>query len=935
MESIDSIQFEEYVNSYLDRYLESINQNKEYFNIEFYEYLLKQIFDFSFKTILTLFYSFKKENLLKGNTAKERYSYFDNYSATDEFHNLVDEMYPLLKMKLDKMINNHITNYSDLIERIEKDKLEIYDKFRIDLDNIENWHIKYGVSDVHRGLKSICIIETNNKKIVYKPRSGKIDIFWGIFIDWFNSKNPSLKLNTNKILDKGEYHWQEYIDCKPCESESEIKNLYYRMGTLAAMAYVFKIEDLHMENIIVKEEFPYIVDLETIFQLNGFQNEKSKVKNATKILNKEIRQSILSTQLFPVPSKFYDSDVDISGITGKGGQIIKNGKIKIINQFTEDIEVIRVDNFTENKNNIGRIKDNFIDPKDYIKDITEGFKEGYMLLQNNKKEIMQLINSKKLFNDIYPRYLFRNTNLYAMILEMSKNPKYLKDKSELDRLYHFLSNENKNFKFKNVYQSEIADLLDDDIPYFYGCINDKVIYNSKGRECFILNKTPMTEVKERINSLNQRDLCNQIDYIVKSMTKQKKTWNSTRKKTDYYTIKSLDGNCSFIEAAKNIGDTLISKAVIDVKTETITWLNIQNTFPTWTIKPQDAFLYSGLAGNALFFSSLYLETKDIKYKKMLQKILNTIKIDIDNIKNKSSSAYNGIVSLAYLYAVLYNQTKEENMLWESVGIIKSYRSEILQNKYYDIVDGLSGILVVVLNIYELSKDKGLADLAMEIGNDIISNIQIKEEAACWHKGNGIELMLTGFSHGLAGVTYAIGKLNKTLQRKRYMSLIEILIKIENSYYCADVENWIDLRSEGITSSTNSPIHWCHGAAGIGLSRLKNKDIINTSIDVDKALKAVIRNGLYRESDCLCHGNLGNLELLLEIYKSSDDSSLYKKAINRATEIIIEGEYGNGYRNGIGQAFDSPSFMLGLPGIGYEMLRMSDPTKYPSVLLLEV
>lgn len=203
------------------------------------------------------------------------------------------------------------------------------------------------------------------------------------------------------------------------------------------------------------------------------------------------------------------------------------------------------------------------------------------------------------------------------------------------------------------------------------------------------------------------------------------------------------------------------------------------------------------------------------------------------------------------------------------------------------------------------------------------------------KGNNDELMIAGFSHGLAGVSYALGKLYKMTNYKGHISIIDNLIKVENNYYNGDIENWIDLRSEDTLSLNNSPIHWCHGATGIGLSRLKNKDIIDTSDDIDKALKTVTKNGLYRDSDCLCHGNLGNIELLLEIYKENNDIKMYNKAVTRANEIIKENKNNQRYKNGVGQDFDSVNFMLGLPGMGYEFLRLSNPEKYPSVLLLEV
>ncbi|MGJ0848715.1 lanthionine synthetase LanC family protein [Tissierella praeacuta] len=372
------------------------------------------------------------------------------------------------------------------------------------------------------------------------------------------------------------------------------------------------------------------------------------------------------------------------------------------------------------------------------------------------------MNSEKLFSNIYPRYLFRNTNLYSMILEMSTNPKYLKDKSDLDRLYNLLIDENEIHKFSDVYQTEVTDLFNDDILYFYGCINDGTIYNSNGYSCFALGRTPLMEVNERINKLNQKDMYIQIDFIKKSMTNQKKTWNSIREKVDYDVIRNINRENLLIEAAKNIGDI---------------------------------FLYSGLAGNAVFFSSLYVETKDINYKIILEKILNTIRIDLDGINNKNISAFNGIISLAYLYAFLYNQIKDKNMLKLSLDIVKQYKEKILEITSYDIIDGLAGVLIVVLNIFQLSKDKELEILAIEIGNKIIKNIQIEQGIAYWANGNENQFIIAGFSHGLSGVIYALSMLYELTGYKEYISIIDNLIHIENSYYNDDIENWIDLRRE--------------------------------------------------------------------------------------------------------------------------------------------
>lgn len=926
-------QFQGYVRSYLDNYLEKYSE--KILNEEFYSHLLEQIFSNSMKTLLTLFLAFKNENLLKGNSSEERYWYFDNYSSTEEFHQMVNRLYPLLKERLDKIIHNHLINYKDLKMRVEENKEEIYKEFGFDINNMTNCHIRYGLSDYHRGLKSIYIIENESRRIVYKPRSGKIDIHWTSFIEWFNSKKPSLKLDNIKVLDKGEYCWQEFIENSPVESGIEVQRLYYRMGILSAIAYIFNMEDLHMENIIVNGEFPYIVDLETIFQVDGFQSSDLELKSATDILNKRIRKSVLSTQLFPVSTKLHKSDVDISGITGKGGQVIKGCKVKIVNQFTDEIKVVREDGATEHKGNIGRMKEQYIDPKDYTREIIGGFKEGYILLQNNKKELLELINSGELFDDVNPRYLFRNTNLYATILEMSKNPKYLKYRSDMNRLYHLLFNTKKNVQFKEIYESELEDLFNDDIPYFYGNINSKTIYNSRGSICFTLNKTPLIKLNEKILDLSEEDMKSQIDFIEKTMARHKKTWNTVRERTSHRKLECEVNKELLIKTAKNIGDTLINNAIIHENTGTINWIDLQNSFPTWAIKAQDISLYSGLAGNAIFFCSLYMATGDKKYEDTLQKILRTIEIDRDKISNENTSVFNGIYSLAYLYAFLYNQTVDKNMLEKSRHIVQQYQGLISDNMAYDVIDGISGILILVLNIYELSMDESLKELAISIGESLVKNIQLDNGRAYWRKNGVNELIIAGFSHGLSGVIYGLSKLYKVTENKQYRHIIKNLINVENSYYDNKAKNWIDLRVGNTSEIDNTPIHWCHGASGIGLSRIKCADIIDTSSDIEKSLGITNEKGLYLDSDCLCHGNLGNIEFLLEAYKASGKLGLYHKSITRISEMMAENKQVSDYKNGVGQEFNSPGFMLGLSGIGYEMLRISDFNKYASVLLLEV
>jgi lantibiotic modifying enzyme len=82
--------------------------------------------------------------------------------------------------------------------------------------------------------------------------------------------------------------------------------------------------------------------------------------------------------------------------------------------------------------------------------------------------------------------------------------------------------------------------------------------------------------------------------------------------------------------------------------------------------------------------------------------------------------------------------------------------------------------------------------------------------------------LTGFSHGAAGVAYALLKLFAVTQQEEFLGAACEGIGYERSVFIPDVRNWPDLRKlvqvqEGIPISYVSG--WCHGATGIGLARL--------------------------------------------------------------------------------------------------------------------
>ncbi len=206
--------------------------------------------------------------------------------------------------------------------------------------------------------------------------------------------------------------------------------------------------------------------------------------------------------------------------------------------------------------------------------------------------------------------------------------------------------------------------------------------------------------------------------------------------------------------------------------------------------------------------------------------------------------------------------------------------------------------------------------------------------------------LTGFGHGAAGFATAFIELFPFTNNQEYLQIARSVIRYEDSHFNQQQQNWPDYRKfdQGYGSMTATEeivcsIAWCHGAPGIGLSRLRIYELTNDPVmkqDAEAAIQTTLNHlNLYSVSNySMCHGLFGNAELLLYAASLLKQPALWQKAEEIADKCIHEYlDKKIPLPNGIQLSADTPDFMLGISGIGYFFLRLIDPVKFPSVLLL--
>jgi hypothetical protein len=361
-------------------------------------------------------------------------------------------------------------------------------------------------------------------------------------------------------------------------------------------------------------------------------------------------------------------------------------------------------------------------------------------------------------------------------------------------------------------------------------------------------------------------------------------------------------------------------------------------------------LYSGTCGVGLFLAELYAATADPVMKRTaLGAIRHAFSSVEDIVPSLRLGAYSGWVGIALAATRMGIVLENEELLECAKRLLQRTSVERHVNGELDLISGNAGALTALIALADVLDDKSLFDLSIELGQELLERAVASVDGYSWKTTNAAnEHNLTGFSHGAAGIGYALLELFHATGDRKYCAAARMAYQYEHAWFSADVRNWPDLRHVSVHSKRSKHTFpfstvWCHGAPGIALSRLRAYEILKEDKYKREALSALLTTRAMIDSDLysrrlnfsLCHGLAGNAEVLL--IGSYMLGTEFSTGHNTALEVGLAGAHMHGpqakeWPCGAG-AGSNPSLMLGLAGIGYFYLRLRNPT-IPSMLLLE-
>lgn len=872
-------------------------------------------------------------NLDSPQDATERFWAFAESFAAPNRRERFWAKYPVLLRFVVCVTQNALAAAQEMFERIAINRKLLEGEFGIGSTSALQ-SIQWGSGDSHRNGRSVAILHFADGHVVYKPRPMACDVGYQRFLQWYGEAlSDAGAPKRSHVVNCGDYGFAAYVEHAPARSMEELTTFYGKIGQLIGIAWLLGITDLHHENLIACRTDPYLIDVETMFDRPVQRSRRPSYAAASAQAFKDL---LLNTGLVPLRMLGPDGVCDLSAIGAVTEQPAPWERLQLEDIGRDDVHYVRstmpmppaqnspFPSHDPGKSNLQG------SPYTFVDEVLNGFERAITVFQRRRHELLGVASPVVACADAPVRWVARETRLYVELLEKIAHPSLCGDAVECEMLLGGQLTQPMRYAayLTKLVASEAAALWQGDVPVFWTTAASTTLFaESNATWPDFFEQSGLAAFEQRLKSLPH------------ALPAQLASLNATMRSTV-----PLPGAPTYVpfphvatrgeqllrhaalDEARRIGQLLIEQ-MHDVRGMpfAIGLIPLEELQYGAFVLPPD--LYDGLPGIGVFLAYLARMTANERFEKCALRVHKLVRrLMRERAGVAACGAFNGLAGL--IYADLHMGTAlQRGPARESFAAFARLQHLIAADTHCDIISGAAGALLVALRFHQATGWPEAWQAAHAAADRLLALAEhCTVSTVAWHTLKKYEQRLGGLAHGVSGIAWAIAEWAAVAEvdnQLRWHDLVRRAFAFEQSLFDERLGTWIDARRGQPTC------FWCYGAPGIGLAINQLRRVLGNKTCEDMmhlATDITWRNGLMN-SHCLCHGNLGNLELFRLVGSE-------KRVTSTFDAILSDMRAKQHWSCGLPGDATTPGLMCGLAGIGYGLLRSTAPSSVPNLLLLE-
>lgn len=409
----------------------------------------------------------------------------------------------------------------------------------------------------------------------------------------------------------------------------------------------------------------------------------------------------------------------------------------------------------------------------------------------------------------------------------------------------------------------------------------------------------------------------------------------------------------FLEAADRIARRLCRDALwSEGRCNWLGWHTIPlNNAWVPAFKSHGWTLYDGLAGICLFLAETLRFSNDDVERATLRGALQQLQRMVSDVDaNSAPGYYAGLCGVTAAYTAATDALGDEAWSSRALAVLERVSLGEPDGVHLDLIRGSAGTIIGLIDGAARFGREAFLDAAERHGRVLLDRARRSEHGWSWDTAAGHSLdHLLGYAHGAGGIATALLELHAATGKDTYASAAAEAVGYERWKFSPANQNWPDLRTlpamngQPASSEPRYSIAWCHGAPGVGISRLRIRDFLHdteSDNEIAVALNTTASTISYvaapgQGNFSLCHGAAGNADFLLIASELLGRPELRQSAESVGnTALAHYHAHDLPWPCGMPGLGENPSLMLGFSGIGHFFLRLHSPEQVRTVLLLK-